>query len=138
MNNNFEKQTFEKYAADSWEKFKFTLESKIPVIKTENIDYLKVFELFFIHQGKYSIYFYIDFLQYLDKINADINTKIEVMKHAAITSLYNRNTIYLENENKIIAFTRLDNKIQKYEIESLELFEQNSESLNEWRCNYEV
>ncbi|MCL2114152.1 MAG: hypothetical protein FWH31_09470 [Streptococcaceae bacterium] len=135
--NNFENQIFNEYAKNAFDKFYFTLMSKHPLLKAENIDFNTAFKIFYSRGGRYNIYFYVEFLQYLDEINVSVDIILEVMKYAAITTLFNRNTIYLEIENSIIGFTRLEDKIQKFKMENLESFKRYSESLKEFRCNYE-
>lgn len=58
-----------KMAKNSEKKFSFTLNNKIPGLKLLKYQDDNLFRLFFNYDGKYTIYFYVDFIKYLDSIS---------------------------------------------------------------------
>jgi hypothetical protein len=131
-----EKKEVYKKAFSASQKFLYSLSNNIPRIKEAKVDFNSVFEIFFYHNGRYSIYFYIDLIKFLDREQVDISVIIEVMKHAAVTSLFNQNSLYFVTESGVIIFTRDGKKIKKITAPTISEFLQESTSLKEFCCNY--
>lgn len=130
-------QIFIKYGMNSFGKFKYTLSEKMPFLDKIKLDWQNIFWEYFNNGGSYNIYFYISLIKYLDKSNVDKSIIIEVMKYVAITSLYNRNTIYIELEKNIIGFYRNLNKVKMFVVDSREDISKITDSLLEFDCNHD-
>ncbi|MCT1183830.1 hypothetical protein EFL99_11440 [Lactococcus lactis] len=133
----FDEEIFQKYVLVSCDKFYFTFLSKIPSLEVAICDYAEAFKIFYLHGGRYNISFYVEFINFLYGCGNTQSIVEEVMRYAAKTILFNHNTLYLQLENDIVGYTRVEGKILKIKSQSIEEFIYKFNSVKEYRCNNE-
>ncbi|HEO8062835.1 TPA: hypothetical protein VBN90_000271 [Streptococcus agalactiae] len=122
---------------NSERKFLFTLTNKIPSLRTLQFPDDTLFKLFFEHDGKYTIYFYVDVVKYLDSLSVDEKIIEDVLIHAATTQLFNANALIYQSKFSYFIYIRENNKILKIETENIIECRKQYLILKEFYCNYE-
>lgn len=94
-------------------KFIYTLQQKIPEVDFSLYSEMDMYSLFFINDGLFTIYFYIDLVRYLDKQGVNYDILEHIIRFAAITQLFNRNALIYSEDNTVYTFVRNGEKVFK-------------------------
>ncbi|MBJ6745911.1 hypothetical protein JEQ21_05495 [Streptococcus sp. 121] len=92
-------------------KFRYTILERHPQLLDVELDFNRVFYLFFKENGRFTLYFYISFVNFLINSHVDFEICKSVLRYAARSSLFNRNAIYMMKSDSYVGFFRKDDEI---------------------------
>ncbi len=94
-------------------KFLYTLQQKIPEVDFSIYSAVDMHSLFFKNDGLFTIYFYVELIQYLDNKGVKYDVLEYIMRFASITQLFNQNALIYFEDDKVYTFVRKDKKVFK-------------------------
>lgn len=124
------------HLSNSLPKFQYSLLQKFPFLQHEAVNMMDIYYLYFLEES-FSVYFYIELIKYLDAKKCSFDSINSIMKHAALTQLYDHNLLCFRVENEYTGYLRNGNKIIYFKTDDIEKIHIDYQCLKVFMCNEE-